>query len=235
LNNSLKSKKANTIQGLFDNVAKFYDIGNDLITLGRHRRWKKSLVKLSNYKNAEFVLDCATGTGDLVFLFDKYCTSKTQKIWGYDFSQKMLDKAIEKNKPPSNRISFSKQDIQVMPISNNSVDIITISYGIRNVESLQKVIQEFYRILRPGGELLILETGIPDGPVYYGYKFFSRLLGVIGRILGNKDSYVYLQESALEFPCANNFTSKVQEYASFELIGIKKLLFGASYIYHFRK
>jgi demethylmenaquinone methyltransferase/2-methoxy-6-polyprenyl-1,4-benzoquinol methylase len=224
----LRGKKSKLVQDMFNSIADSYDTGNNLITFGLHNKWKQKLVRISGAGINTRVLDCATGTGDLAFMFSK----KGAIVIGCDFSEKMLKVAKSKNR--SNSIKFETQDVTQLTYSDNTFDICTISYGIRNVENVETALSEMARVVRSGGRLLILETGVPENPVMKaGYRLHTKLLmPTVGAIAGgNKEAYDYLSASSSDFPSGRKFVGLMNRTKLFSAVQALPLMGGSSYIY----
>ncbi len=229
----MKGPEAEKIQNLFSEIAKSYDTANDAITFGMARSWRRQLVRWSEAKANDQILDIATGTGDLAFDFLNLTSNKAQVI-GVDFCEPMLEVARDKAKNKNLKIDFFWGDACDLKYKNESFDIVSISYGIRNVENLTQAIQEMHRILKPGGRLMILETGSK------GSGILSPLIGIYsnyimpfvgGLISGKKSAYNYLGTSSSEFPSGQKLIDQMQKAAPFKTANYKKILGGASFIY----
>lgn len=142
-------KTPQKIKEMFDKIAKVYDFNNSLMSLGQHVKIKKKAVKYLNAKNSK-VLDLCTGTGDIAGFMDKSC-----EVIGLDFSKNMLD--IAKKKYPW--VNFIEGDCTDLPFEDNSFDVITISFGLRNIENYNKALDEIYRVLKPNGLFMHLDFG----------------------------------------------------------------------------
>ena len=206
--------KKEQVAQMFDNISGNYDNLNRVISLGIDVKWRNKVVALVTEKNPETVLDIATGTGDLVILMAK---TSAKKIIGLDISEGMLEvgrKKIEKANL-SQRIEMVLGDSESMPYPDNYFDAITVSFGIRNFETLEKGLTEIYRVLKPNGLFVILETSVPTKfPFKQGYALYTRfILPIIGKIFSKDNSaYSYLSESAANFPFGeklNNILSKI--------------------------
>ena len=207
------SKKEQVAQ-MFDTISGNYDGLNRVISFGIDVKWRKKVLKLVSDTNPETILDIATGTGDLAILM---ASTSAKKIIGLDISAGMLEvgkKKIEE-KNLSQKIEMVLGDSEAMPYSDNYFDAITVSFGIRNFETLEKGLAEILRVLKPNGVFVILETSVPTKfPFKQGYKFYSKnILPLIGKLF-SKDTvaYGYLSESASVFPYGeklNNILTKV--------------------------
>jgi demethylmenaquinone methyltransferase/2-methoxy-6-polyprenyl-1,4-benzoquinol methylase len=194
--------KKEQITKMFDAISGNYDGLNRVISFGIDVKWRKKVLKLVDQKKPKNVLDIATGTGDLALLMAK---TSAEKIIGLDISPGMLaigKKKIEE-KNLSSRIEMIVADSESMPFEDNSFDAITVAFGIRNFENLDKGLTEINRVLKPNGIFVILETSNPtQTPFKQGYFFYTKyLLPMIGRLFSrDKAAYSYLSASAAVFP-----------------------------------
>jgi len=214
--NNSKSKKEQ-ITTMFDNIAESYDFLNHSLSLGMDNIWrKKAIKKLTN--DPKNILDVATGTGDFAISSAKY--TKAQ-ITGVDISQGMLDVGIKKiaKKKLDKRIKLQKADSEKLPFNDNSFDAITVGFGVRNFENLEKGLSEIYRVLNTNGVIAILE---PSTPIFFPLKqlyhiYFHKILPIIGSLISkDKNAYKYLPDSVREFPKKKDFINILQK------IGFKK-------------
>lgn len=225
--------KKRQVEKMFDTISNEYDGLNRVISLGTDVSWRKKVIKLVSEKKVENVLDIATGTGDLAIQFAEKTEAK--RIVGLDLSDGMLNVARKKisNKPFSNKIEFIQGDSEALPFEDNSFDAITVSFGIRNFENLEKGLSEIYRVLRKDGIFVILETSVPTKfPFKQGYNFYTKnILPLVGRIFSkDKVAYKYLSESASAFPfgeALNNILRKT----GFKEVKDKPQTFGVATIY----
>ena len=199
--NSNLSKKEQVTK-MFDNISKEYDGLNRVISFGIDIKWRKKVVKMIAETNAITILDIATGTGDLAI---NLAETKAEKIIGLDISKGMLEigkqKVIKKNL--TTKIEMVLGDSENIPYDDNTFDAITVAFGVRNFESLDKGLEEILRVLKPKGTFVILETSIPTKtPFKQGYNFYSKnVLPVIGKLFSKDNSaYKYLSDSASVFP-----------------------------------
>lgn len=233
----MKGPESKKIQNLFSEISESYDTANDAITFGMARSWRRKLVRWSDVKPEDRVLDIATGTGDLVFDFLNFTNQKVS-VLGVDFCEPMLVEARKKAVTKNADVEFKWGDACDLKFEDESFDIISISYGIRNVENFKKAIQEMQRVLKPGGRLMILETGSEDAgflsPVIGLYtNYLMPLLG--GLISGKKSAYNYLSQSSSKFPSGPTLVTNILAAAKFKSAKHKKILGGASFIYKFVK
>jgi demethylmenaquinone methyltransferase/2-methoxy-6-polyprenyl-1,4-benzoquinol methylase len=199
--NSDKSKKDEVTQ-MFDNISGSYDQLNRMISFGADVKWRKKVLKMVKAAQPKKILDIATGTGDLAILFAE---SQAERIVGLDISVGMLEVGKQKIKQLKldHRIEMLVGDSENLPFEDNSFDVVTVSFGIRNFENLEKGLAEILRVLTPNGQLIVLETSVPDRfPFKQGYYIHSKLiLPTIGKLFSkDKRAYSYLSESASAFP-----------------------------------
>ncbi|MFN3306525.1 MAG: bifunctional demethylmenaquinone methyltransferase/2-methoxy-6-polyprenyl-1,4-benzoquinol methylase UbiE [Candidatus Kapaibacteriota bacterium] len=220
------------IPAMFDEIAKRYDLINDLLSFGIHRTWLKKAIRKLHIENGFRILDLATGTGNFVFEFlSKY---PNLDIVGIDLAEKMLDIARERNsKQFNNKAKFLFGDATRIPFADNTFDIVSISYGIRNVQDVQKCLFEIQRVLKPNGQLIIVEFGQPSKwilPIYKAYqKIFIRYFG--GVMSRNRPAYRYFVNSINKFPYGKDFLKILKELDLFHSLAYYPLNFGIAYIY----
>lgn len=225
--------KKQQVEQMFDTISGNYDGLNRVISLGIDVKWRKKVIKLVSNTNPASILDIATGTGDLAIQFAE--ATQAEKIIGLDLSEGMLSIAHKKvaNTKLKNRIDFIKGDSENLPFEDNSFDAITVSFGIRNFETLEKGLSEILRVLKPGGIFVILETSVPTKiPFKQGYTIYSKgILPIIGKLFSkDKVAYNYLSESASVFPhgkALNNILRKI----GFKEVENKPQTFGVATIY----
>ena len=198
---SSRSKKEEVAQ-MFDNISGNYDQLNRMISFGADVKWRKKVLKMVSDAQPKTILDIATGTGDLAILFTQ---TKAEKIVGLDISVGMLDVGRDKIKRLNlqDRIEMIVGDSENLPFEDATFDVVTVSFGIRNFENLEKGLAEILRVLTPNGQLIVLETSVPDKfPFKQGYNFHTKVvLPTIGKLFSkDKRAYTYLSESANAFP-----------------------------------
>ena len=217
------------IRSMFASIATRYDRTNTILSAGIHHLWRRKAVRWSGVKAGDRVLDCATGTGDLAIAFKK-AVGASGNVVGTDFVPEMIRLAREKK----NDVYFEVADVTDLPYEDNTFDVASISFGIRNVGEPKKGIAEMTRVVKPGGRVIVLEFGQPRrravGSLYHWYsrKILPRLGGAI---TGERDAYEYLQKSADRFPCGEDFVSLMRESAAFAAIEYRELTFGVAYLY----
>jgi demethylmenaquinone methyltransferase/2-methoxy-6-polyprenyl-1,4-benzoquinol methylase len=229
----VSAKKAETIRHMFGEVAPRYDLLNTVLSLGIHHLWRKKLVRWSGVKAGDRVLDCASGTGDLAFEFERNLGTSGQVI-GTDFCEPMLIHARAKAVKSGSRAQFDVADVTQLPFESNSFDLASISFGIRNVNDPQKGLSELGRVVRSGGAVMVLEFGQPQIPVFSGfYRFYSNniLPRIGGLIAGQRQAYDYLQKSSAQFPCRDNFLKLADSTGMFSKLEYRPVSGGIAYIY----
>lgn len=207
------SKKAQVTQ-MFDTISNEYDGLNRVISFGIDVKWRNKVVKLVAEKQPENILDIATGTGDLAI---SLTSTSAKEIIGLDISDGMLEVGRQKisSKKLEGIISMVIGDSEDLPFKDNTFDAITVAFGVRNFENLEKGLAEILRVLKPDGIFVILETSVPTNPIYkIGYKIHTKLiLPLIGKLFSkDKVAYSYLSESASVFPygeALNNILRKI--------------------------
>ena len=208
-----KDSKKQQVENMFDTISGNYDGLNRVISLGTDVKWRKKVVQIIADCHPKSILDIATGTGDLALQFSEKIPGA--KVVGLDLSEGMLSVARKKAAKASMDVYFVKGDSEALPFQDNSFDAITVSFGIRNFENLEKGLSEIHRVLAPGGQFVILETSVPTRfPWKQGYYVYNKaILPVIGKLFSrDKVAYRYLSESASVFPFGeklNNILRKI--------------------------
>ncbi|MDP9361338.1 MAG: bifunctional demethylmenaquinone methyltransferase/2-methoxy-6-polyprenyl-1,4-benzoquinol methylase UbiE [Acidobacteriota bacterium] len=214
---------------MFGSIAGRYDRANTILSVGVHHLWRRTAVWWSGVKEGDAVLDCATGTGDLAIAFRK-AVGGGGRVVGTDFTPEMIELARRK----SEQITFEVADVTALPYDDDTFDIASISFGIRNVSDPAKGIAEMARVVRPGGRVLVLEFGQPSnriaGALYDAYRRHV-LPRLGGAVTGERGAYEYLEESAVRFPCGGEFVAMMHSAARFTSIEVKPLTFGIAYLY----
>jgi demethylmenaquinone methyltransferase/2-methoxy-6-polyprenyl-1,4-benzoquinol methylase len=227
------SDKGEKIQQMFGAIAPRYDFLNKLLSFGIDRRWRTQAVRLLKYREGSRILDVATGTGD-VALEIALRTPASVKITGADFCSEMVELGIVKvaASPFADRIDLKVAPCEDIPFANDTFDSITIAFGIRNVVDRKLGLAEMWRVLRPGGRMIILEFSTPRSQVFRQlyYFYFRQLLPVIGGMFSRYNAYKYLPDSVLEFPSPEEFSQMLAD-AGFRNIHIHELTFGIASIY----
>ena len=194
----LQNKKG-LVQNVFDQVYDQYDLMNDFMSLGVHRLWKKDLLNMMNPTSNQKLIDVACGTGDIAKLFLNYVNKKSY-VTCVDPNIGMIKKGKEKLKK-FNNLNWVVASAEKLPMTINSFDFYTISFGLRNTRDLNKSLSEAYRVLKPGGRYLCLEfSKIENSGLDFIYKKYSKVIPSIGKlIVGDKEPYEYLVKSIENF------------------------------------
>ena len=194
----LQNKKG-LVQNVFDQVYDQYDLMNDFMSLGIHRLWKKNLLNMMNPSYDKRLIDVACGTGDIAKLYLNN-VSKFSDITCVDPNKGMIKKGKEKLNKFKN-LKWIEANAESLPLSKNSFDFYTISFGMRNTKDLNKTLSEAYRVLKPGGRFLCLEfSKIQNSNLEFLYESYSKLIPSIGKlIVGKKEPYEYLIKSIKDF------------------------------------
>jgi len=218
---------------MFSRVAGRYDRANSVLSLGIHHLWRKKLVNWSGAQLGQKVLDCATGTGDLAIEFKKVVGDRGDVI-GTDFCQEMMITAPGKAQSVGLDIKFEQADAMDLKFEDRQFDIVSISFGIRNVNQHVKALREMGRVTKAGGYVMILEFGKMShpilGPIYNWYS--EKVLPFLGGLItGQKEAYSYLQTSSAAFPCREEFLQLMRESDCFTEMEFIPVSFGIAYIY----
>lgn len=223
-----ESEKAGKVRDVFDKVADGYDLMNDVMSIGVHRLWKNSLIDSLKPRGDMHLLDVAGGTGDIAFRFLDECQGG--KVTVCDINAEMLrvgkDRATKRGY--SDRAEFICGDAQTLPVPDKSVDAYTIAFGIRNVTRVQDALDDAYRVLKPGGRLLVLEFSPEVAPgmqkFYDAYSF--NFIPKMGELVANdRESYQYLVESIRKFPRPSDFAAMIEK-AGFSKVGWRTMSAG---------
>ena len=230
----LSTDKASLVQNVFTNVASNYDLMNDLMSLGIHRLWKDALIDWLNPQPGQQLLDVAGGTGDISFRFIKRAKG-TVKATVLDMTEAMLVEGKKRSETEnlSGSLEWVCGDAMSLPFKNNSFDVYTISFGIRNVTDMKKAISEAFRVLKMGGRITVLEFGqMPDEVLQKVYNKYSfNVIPELGRLIaGEKKSYQYLVESIRKFPKQDDF-SKLLKSEGFENVKYRNMSLGIAAIH----
>lgn len=228
--------KKEQVTKMFDTISKNYDGLNRVISFGIDIKWRKKVVEILKKEQPNSILDIATGTGDLAIALTK---TGAKKIVGLDISPGMLAVGKEKvtDKNLDNTIEMVVGDSENLVFDANSFDAVTVSFGVRNFETLETGMAEILRVLKPNGTLVVLETSVPTKTPYkQGYNFYTKnILPLIGKIFSKDDlAYGYLSESASVFPHGENFNNILREIGFIDVTN-KPQTFGVASIYVAKK
>ena len=212
---------------MFGRIAKRYDLSNHLLSWGIDFWWRRALVEKVKRTHPSIVVDLATGSGDVAFALERKLGVRTE-VLGLDFCQPMLDEAERKrlNRTPVPAVHFGWADILDLPLACDSVDAVTVAFGIRNLENRSRGLGEILRILRPGGNLFILEFSQPYRwfcPFYHTYlKYVLPILA--GWITGRPDAYNYLGGTIMKFPPREGLILEMREAGFHDVLALPMTL-----------
>ena len=230
--NSQLSKKKQ-VEKMFDNISSNYDFLNHFLSFGIDHIWRRKTIRLMQAKNPKVILDVATGTGDLAFA--AYEKLNPDKIIGLDLSNGMLEVGRNKikKKKLEDKLEFVQGDSENLPFEDNFFDSVMVSFGVRNFENLNMGLKEIFRVLKPSGNIFVLEFSKPKKfPIKQLFGFYSKaILPILGSFISkDKSAYHYLPASVDAFPEGKNFTNELEE-VGFSNSTLKTLTGGISSIY----
>ena len=212
------SEKTRHVRQVFDSVADNYDLMNDLMSFGIHRLWKRFAINMAALRPGQQVLDLAGGTGDLTRLMAPLVGSSGQVVLA-DINAAMLETGRRRllDKGISGNVSFVLANAEQLPFPDNRFDLATMAFGLRNVTDKQRALDALFRVLKPGGRLLVLEFSRPVALLKPAYDFYSfRLLPKLGQLIANDaPSYRYLAESIRMHPNQQTLQGMLEQ-AGFE-------------------
>jgi len=224
--------KKEQVAKMFDNISHRYDFLNHFLSMGIDRAWRRKAIKLLRETQPRHILDVATGTGDFAL---QALVLSPEKITGVDISEGMLEVGRRKvrERQLEHLIELQRGDSENLPFEENKFDAVTVAFGVRNFENLERGLREIYRVLKPGGKVVVLEFSRPRMfPFKQLYSFYFRaVLPKIGRMV-SKDSaaYTYLPESVAAFPDGEDFL-RILQAVGFNNTKCKVLTLGISSIY----
>jgi demethylmenaquinone methyltransferase / 2-methoxy-6-polyprenyl-1,4-benzoquinol methylase len=230
----LLARKPEEIRRMFAAISRGYDRFNTVNSFGLHHAWRKELVAWSGATPASRVLDCATGTGDVAFAFER---RGVRQVIGVDFCPEMLEIARRKKRAGSG-IEFRVADLLSLPFEGNSFDVVSIAFGVRNVSDVSGAVAEMVRVTKPGGRVMVLETGRPDNRLISKCAdLYCRIYvsGVSGWMTGHRWAYRYLEDSTAEFDSGGAFLSACQEEKQISKIETRRLTLGFNRLYRLTK
>ena len=224
--------KKKFVEKMFDDISSNYDMLNRILSFGIDKYWRKKLINSMNIQDEQYILDIATGTGDVVFEINK---KHKVTIIGLDISKKMLEIAklkLSKIKSEETKIEFIHGDAEKLPMGDNSYDHICISFGFRNLGNYDAALQEFYRVLKPGGQLSILEFSQSNNKLFnFIFQFyFNKVLPRLASFISRADAYRYLPESVKYFPNESKI-NKFLDNNNFTNVNVTHLTLGVATIY----
>lgn len=220
------------VRSMFADIADDYDKINSILSFGVHNGWRKKTVHESGASPGDKVLDCATGTGDLALEFKK-TVGHEGYVLGTDFCKEMIEYAPAKARDRKLVVDFEVADAMDLPYEDNRFDIASIAFGIRNVDEPSVALKEMARVVKPGGRVVVLEFGQPEGLIRFPYNMYSKHImpAVGGWISGNRDAYTYLPETSARFPAGSLFLKLMKETDAFSDQRAVKLTGGIAYVY----
>ncbi len=224
-----EDQKAGLVQGVFSSVASKYDVMNDLMSGGIHRVWKDAMMDWLAPRPGQHLLDVAGGTGDIAFRFLKRA-GDTARATVLDLTEPMLIEGQKRAEAANmaGQLDWVVGDAMALPFEANRFDVYTISFGIRNVTRVEDALSEAFRVLRPGGRLMVLEfSQIPNDLMQKVYDLYSfNIIPQMGKVVtGDRDSYQYLVESIRRFPDQDRFAEMIRA-AGFDLVKYRNLSMG---------
>ena len=220
--------KAGMVHGVFSRVASRYDVMNDLMSVGIHRIWKNAMMDWLAPRDGQQLLDVAGGTGDIAFRFLDRAPRASVTVC--DMTESMLVEGRKRAEAEAlaDRLSWVTGDAMALPFADDSFDRYTISFGIRNVTRIPDALAEAFRVLRPGGRLMVLEfSQLPVPAMQWAYDRYSfNVIPALGQMVANdRDSYQYLVESIRRFPDQDTFAGLIRD-AGFERVQYRNLSMG---------
>ncbi|MCV6823058.1 MULTISPECIES: bifunctional demethylmenaquinone methyltransferase/2-methoxy-6-polyprenyl-1,4-benzoquinol methylase UbiE [Halocynthiibacter] len=220
--------KAGMVHGVFTNVASKYDVMNDAMSMGIHRIWKEAMMDWLAPRAGQQLLDVAGGTGDISFKFLKRAGHGHATIC--DMTESMLVEGAQRPqaRERADELDWVVGDAMALPFPDNSFDVYTISFGIRNVTRIQDALDEAFRVLRPGGRIMVLEfSQLPNAAMQKAYDLYSfNVIPKMGKMIANdEESYQYLVESIRKFPDQETFAGMIRK-AGFDNVKYRNLSMG---------
>jgi len=234
---SKEGSKKNQVREMFDKISRRYDLLNRLLSAGIDQRWRKTLIRHMRRQHPERILDIATGTADLPLMQARHL--RPRKITGLDISEGMLEMARKKIRKAGleNLVELVQGDAENLPFPDASFDAVSVAFGVRNFENLERGLRETARVLKPGGHMYILEFSQPEHtPFKQLYGFYSRrILPFIGKLIsGDASAYTYLPESIAAFPYGEKMKKLIRQNG-FAQAEAYPLTFGIATLYVAKK
>ena len=225
-----EDEKAGMVHGVFTRVANRYDLMNDLMSVGIHRLWKDAMMDWLAPRAGQRLLDVAGGTGDIAFRF--LARAPEARATVLDMTESMLIEGQKRAEAENlaDRLDWVVGDAMALPFADNTFDVYTISFGIRNVTRIPDALAEAFRVLKPGGRLMVLEfSQLPNPALQWAYDRYSfNVIPAMGQAVANdRDSYQYLVESIRKFPDQDSFASMIRQ-AGFEQVKYRNLTMGVA-------
>lgn len=225
-----ETDKAGLVHGVFTRVANRYDVMNDLMSAGIHRLWKDAMMNWLAPRPGQRLLDVAGGTGDIAFRFLGRAPGASATV--LDMTESMLVEGRKRAEAGrlAERLDWVVGDAMALPFEANTFDVYTISFGIRNVTRIPDALAEAFRVLKPGGRLMVLEfSQLPNPAMQWAYDRYSfNVIPLMGQIVANdRDSYQYLVESIRKFPDQETFAAMIRQ-AGFSQVRFRNLTMGVA-------
>ena len=225
-----EDEKAGMVHGVFTRVANRYDLMNDLMSVGIHRLWKDAMMDWLAPRAGQRLLDVAGGTGDIAFRF--LARAPEARATVLDMTESMLIEGQKRAEAENlaDRLDWVVGDAMALPFADNTFDVYTISFGIRNVTRIPDALAEAFRVLKPGGRLMVLEfSQLPNPALQWAYDRYSfNVIPALGQAVANdRDSYQYLVESIRKFPDQDSFATMIRQ-AGFEQVKYRNLTMGVA-------
>lgn len=219
----MQQSKEERVHNVFEKISGNYDKMNSVISFQRHVAWRKDTMKRMNVKNGQSALDVCCGTADWTIALAK-AVGENGTVTGLDFSENMLKVGNEKvDELRLKNVNLIHGNAMKLPFEDNSFDFVTIGFGLRNVPDYMQVLKEMYRVAKPGGKVVCLETSQPTLPVFKQlyFVYFRHIMPLFGKIFAKSyDEYSWLQESARDFPDMRKLASMFKE-AGFDRVDVK--------------
>ena len=223
-----EGQKAGLVHGVFTRVASRYDVMNDLMSAGIHRVWKDAMMDWLAPRGHQRLLDVAGGTGDIAFRFLKRAPDARAVVLDMTESMLMEGQRRAEVEALGDRLDWVAADAMALPFPDASFDVYTVSFGIRNVTRIEDALSEAFRVLRPGGRLMVLEfSQLPVPAMQWLYDRYSfNVIPAMGQVVtGDRDSYQYLVESIRKFPDQETFAAMIRD-AGFSQVKYRNLSMG---------
>jgi demethylmenaquinone methyltransferase / 2-methoxy-6-polyprenyl-1,4-benzoquinol methylase len=230
-----QSEKPTFVKALFERLARYYDMMNDVMTAGLHRRWKQDAIRHLALTPDAVVLDLCCGTGDLALSIQQQRPEAT--VIGLDFSANMLAIAHERaNKAELQDISFQEGDALHLPFADNQFDGVVQAYGLRNVADYERNLQEVFRVLKPGGRFVILDMSHPRPPIsWLSHIYRFSILPLVGKVLArDENAYRYLTNSIFLFLTQDQLAQKLEQHG-FKHVAYKNIVGGVCALHWSKK
>jgi demethylmenaquinone methyltransferase/2-methoxy-6-polyprenyl-1,4-benzoquinol methylase len=218
---------------MFTAIAQQYDFLNTMLSFDLHHYWRRRAVTISGIASGARLLDICSGTADLALAFARHL-GHTGQVVATDFCPAMLERGGHKALHKGLRLTSALADAQHLPFGDAVFDVVTVAFGLRNVDSLATALREMYRVLRPGGVALILEFGQPRGAIFGPlYRFYARYLlpRLGGWVSGHPEAYAYLPRTAAVFPAGSRF---VREMVAQDFINVHAHALSGGIVYLYR-